>query len=107
MIQNKRIKKINKNSIKLIIIIAATVFGAILHIIPYFYNRSLWIDEAMLANSILTRSFADLVKEPLMNGQSAPVGYLYLQKIITSIFGTAEKCNKRNNSQLPFARAEN
>lgn len=61
--------------------------GVILRIVPYFYNRSLWADEAMLVSSICTRSFEELCATPLDWGQSAPIGYLYIVKILTSIGG--------------------
>ena len=64
--------------------------GIVLHVIPYAYNRSLWIDEAMLASSILTRNFGDLISYPLDWGQSAPVGYLYIVKLLTEIVGHEE-----------------
>lgn len=64
--------------------------GIVLHIFPYFYNRSLWIDEAMLASSICTRSFSELIASPLDWGQSAAVGWLFIVKMITSVFGTSE-----------------
>lgn len=64
--------------------------GVILHIVPYFYNRSLWIDEAMLASSICTRSFASLIASPLDWGQSAPIGWLFIVKTLTALFGTSE-----------------
>lgn len=64
--------------------------GIVLHVIPYIYNRSLWIDEAMLASSILTRNFGELISYPLDWGQSAPVGYLYTVKLLTEIVGHEE-----------------
>ena len=64
--------------------------GIILHIVPYFYNRSMWIDEAMLASSICTRNFWSLAASPLDWGQSSSVGWLFIVKIITLMFGTSE-----------------
>ncbi len=66
------------------------IVGIALHIVPFFYNRSLWLDEAMLANSICTRDIFNLVSKPLDWGQSAPIGYLYIIKIFTLLFGTSE-----------------
>ena len=66
------------------------IFGIILHIVPYFYNRCLWLDEARLASSICTRSLSELVASPLDWGQSAPVGYLFVVKLITMVWGTSE-----------------
>lgn len=64
--------------------------GAILHVVPYFYNRALWIDEAMLASSICTRTFGTLVTSPLDFGQSAAIGWLFIEKAISNIFGNSE-----------------
>jgi hypothetical protein len=63
--------------------------GAALRLIQYFSDRPLWYDEAMLANNILARSFAELAG-PLGDAQIAPVGFLYLVKTATVGFGTSE-----------------
>ena len=63
--------------------------GLVLRLRQYLVNRSLWLDEAMLANNILARDFAGLFRQ-LDNDQGAPVGFLLLQKIITLIFGDSE-----------------
>lgn len=73
-----------------ILLILCIVIGGILHIAPYFYNRSLWVDEAMLASSICTRSFSELVVSPLDFGQSASVGWLFIVKLFTQVFGVSE-----------------
>lgn len=64
--------------------------GVISHIMPYVFQRSLWIDEARLASSIVNRDFLQLAASPLDTGQSAPVGYLYLVKFLCTMFGTGE-----------------
>lgn len=66
------------------------VIGIVAHIIPYFANHDLWIDEAMLASSIVNRDFGNLIAKPLDYGQSAPVGYLYMVKAITAIAGVSD-----------------
>lgn len=53
-------------------------------------DRSLWLDEAMLAYSFSIRSFWTLTSDKFDWVQSAPVLYLYIVKIITLIFGTSE-----------------
>lgn len=68
----------------------AVIIGLLSHVMPYFFHRSLWIDEARLASSIVTRGLGNLAASPLDAGQSAPIGYLYLVKILTMIFGTGE-----------------
>lgn len=73
-------------------LIAAIVLvaGIAAHIIPYFANHDLWIDEAMLASSIVNRNFSNLIATPLNYGQSAPVGYLYMVKAITAVAGVSD-----------------
>jgi hypothetical protein len=56
----------------------------------YFANRSLWLDEAYLAESILTYSFTQLLTQPLLNWQAAPAGFLVLQKCAVTLLGTSE-----------------
>jgi hypothetical protein len=34
--------------------------GVIVRLIAFYYNRSLWLDEAMLASSIVQRGYAGL-----------------------------------------------
>lgn len=63
--------------------------GFVLRLRQRLVNRSLWLDEAMLANNILGRDFAGLFR-PLDNDQGAPVGFLLVQKIITLLFGDSE-----------------
>lgn len=82
--------KLKTKEIVSIFLMLCILVGITLHITPYFYNRSLWINEAMLAGSICTRSFSELAASPLDWGQSSPIGYLYIEKLIITIFGTSE-----------------
>ena len=81
--------KISINKIKIISMVLV-LYSVVLHIVPYFFNRSLWIDEAFLAKSIITRNIFNLVATPLEYGQNAPIGYLYIVKLFNIIFGNAE-----------------
>jgi hypothetical protein len=69
--------------------LALVLAGLILRLRQYLADRSLWLDEAMLTNNILARSFGGLF-QPLDNNQGAPIGFLLLQKSITLILGTSE-----------------
>jgi hypothetical protein len=64
--------------------------GVALRLIRYFANRSLWLDESFLAESLLTYTFKQLGTEPLANWQAAPVGFLWLEKLAIVLFGTSE-----------------
>lgn len=69
---------------------AVIFFGLFSHVMPYLYHRSLWVDEARLASSIVNRTLWTLTASPLDAGQSAPVGYLYVVKLLSLAFGTGE-----------------
>jgi hypothetical protein len=68
------------------IILAA---GLLLRMMHYLSNRSLWLDEAMLALSILDRDPFELLR-PLDYNQGAPVLFLLLVDAATMIFGSTE-----------------
>jgi hypothetical protein len=64
-------------------------FGALLRLTQYLANRSLWLDEAMLALNIVNRSFRELLK-PLDYAQGAPVGFLMLERAAVQALGPGE-----------------
>ena len=63
--------------------------GFVLRLRQYLANRSLWLDEAMLTNNILSRNFGGLFQQ-LDNNQGAPIGFLLVQKSITLLLGDSE-----------------
>src|SRR5512143_3859115 len=63
--------------------------GVMLRLRQYLTDRSLWVDEAMLALNIVNRSFAELFK-PLDYNQGAPIGFLLVEKSLDSIIGRNE-----------------
>lgn len=71
-------------------IVAVTcLVGLFLRAHLYLVNRSLWIDEAMLALNIVNRSLSELF-QPLDYSQGAPVGFLLLQKVIVLLAGGSD-----------------
>ncbi|PPS39808.1 glycosyltransferase family 39 protein [Chroococcidiopsis sp. TS-821] len=64
-------------------------FGILVRLVQYLYNRSLWNDEAALALNIVNRSYAGLL-EPLDYDQAAPVGFLFVERLATQLFGDSE-----------------
>lgn len=60
--------------------------GVILRCRQYAFDRSIWNDEALLAFNIFRRGFLGLT-HPLASYQSAPIGFLWAQKVSTELFG--------------------
>jgi hypothetical protein len=67
----------------------AVSVGVILRVVGYFRNRSLWFDEAALAVNIVERPVAGLFR-PLGFHQGAPLGFLVVEKFLTSVLGPSE-----------------
>lgn len=65
-------------------------FGIALRLAQYLHNRSLWLDEAMLALNFVDRSLPELLTPPLEYNQQAPVGFLVTQKLLVDVFGGSE-----------------
>jgi hypothetical protein len=63
--------------------------GIVLRLVAYGTGRSLWLDEASLASSIITRSYAGLLR-PLDYDQVAPIGFLVVERLAVAAFGPNE-----------------
>lgn len=64
-------------------------FGVLVRTVQYLSNRSLWGDEVNLALNIIERSYGELSRT-LDNNQAAPLGFLWLEKLATQIWGNSE-----------------
>ena len=73
-----------------LITLLALLVGVLLRLLQYAVDRSLWLDEALLSESTLTRGWVDLLLVPLEYGQTAPPGFLLLQKLATTLLGGGE-----------------
>lgn len=69
---------------------ALIVLGAALRIARYVANRSLWLDEAFLASTVVTRANWWEFVPPLDYAQSTPYGFLLAAKLCTVILGETE-----------------
>jgi len=65
------------------------LYGIILRFRQFLFNRSLWFDEAALALNLINRSYTELTK-PLDYNQGAPLGFLFVEKLMISLFGPSE-----------------
>ena len=63
--------------------------GFLVRLVQYLSNRSLWEDEVNLALNIIDRSYLELT-QTLDYNQAAPLGFLWLEKLATQIFGNSE-----------------
>ena len=63
--------------------------GCLVRLVQYLTNRSLWGDEVNLALNIIDRSYLELT-QTLDYNQAAPLGFLWLEKLATQIFGNSE-----------------
>jgi len=71
------------------IAVGLVALGILLRLRQYLTGRSLWLDEAMLASSVVDRGFAGLF-QPLEYGQGSPAGFLLVEKIFHLLFGRSE-----------------
>jgi uncharacterized membrane protein len=65
------------------------VLGIVLRLTQYLIDRSLWYDEALLALNILHRPLREIF-QPLQYHQGAPIGFLVLEKLATTLAGKSE-----------------
>ena len=73
----------------MLLVICLLAIGIILRIWQYAVNRSLWLDEAMLALNLVQRTFVGLL-QPLDYYQAAPMLFLFIQKAIITVLGNSE-----------------
>jgi len=87
----------DRRNVPSLIAAIAIVAGIVLRVVEFARNRPLWLDEAMLSLNIAARSFARLAR-PLDYDQSAPVAYLWLERLAVTIGGG----NELSLRVLPF-----
>ena len=73
------------------ILFLVIIAAAVVHVVAvWLTGRSLWVDEAMLIKSVVTRDFAGICRGNLDYYQSAPVGYLLAVKAVVCALGDGE-----------------
>jgi hypothetical protein len=65
------------------------LIGALVRFRQYFHNKSLWLDEAMLALNIINRNYEQLL-QTLDYQQMAPPAFLWVSKLLGSWQGYTE-----------------
>jgi len=73
--------------IKLLVIL---LLGIGFRLFQYFYNRSLWMDEVYLCSSFTHLGYLDLATQNLDYDQKAPIGFLWIVKLMVDQFGYNE-----------------
>ena len=68
-------------------IMVVFLIAVVLRCIHYFGRSSMWLDELASAFNITERNFYQLATETLGFNQVAPLGFLWLQKLSTLVFG--------------------
>jgi|GEM_PF-400913 len=79
----------NEKKVFHVLLYSIILLGISLAIYQFFYNRSLWNDEAALALNIIDKSFSQLL-QPLDYKQVAPIAYLFVEKFLTLLMGKSE-----------------
>ena len=69
--------------------LCTAAIGVIIVLYQWLNVRPLWLDEEMIALNLRDRSFPELAGR-LWLDQSAPLGWLYLQRFILLVFGASE-----------------
>jgi hypothetical protein len=69
---------------------ALMAVGAAFRIRQFVFNRSLWLDEAVLSQNIVNRGPWELISQPLDYGQQAPFGFLLLLKALVATLGPTD-----------------
>jgi hypothetical protein len=67
--------------------IALIVWAGTVFIVGLCVKNDFWADEAALVQGVFTRSFSGIASAPPDYSQSAPLGYLFILKLFSLIFG--------------------
>lgn len=71
--------------------VAALLLAVLVRLVQWAGGRSLWLDEAMISASIVSRGYGDLVGEPLLYRQAAPPLWLWAEAASVQLLGNGER----------------
>ena len=66
------------------------LLGVVVRVRQYAANRSLWLDESLVALNIIGRGMHRLLTAPLDFNQTAPAGFLFVEKLSAQLFDKGE-----------------
>jgi hypothetical protein len=72
------------------IIWALVLLGGALRVRQWWFDRSIWADEAAVADTVIGKGYLGLM-HPGTSELGAPLGFLWLVKTATEIFGDSER----------------
>jgi hypothetical protein len=69
---------------------AIALAGTALNIYQWYFSKPLWVDEEMVLLNVRDRAISELIG-PLWLNQAAPLGWLALQRVVVTEFGTTDR----------------
>src|SRR5579862_2263507 len=87
---DEELQSVSRATIVRVLLIALLTVAAGLRLWQYLANTSAWLDEIALARNILDRSLWSLLTTPLAYDQTAPKGFLLVEKIAILLFGRSD-----------------
>jgi Dolichyl-phosphate-mannose-protein mannosyltransferase len=69
---------------------SVVLVGVAVRVWHYAANPSFWLDESFLGLNIIDRSMHRLLVYPLDMNQTAPAGFLFIEKLVSDVFGKGE-----------------
>ena len=67
------------------------LLGTEMRVRQWWAARSLWLDEALIARSLVSRDYVGLVAEPLQGDQAGPVLWLWSTRLSLDMLGEGER----------------
>ncbi|MFN2523219.1 MAG: hypothetical protein ABR614_07915, partial [Mycobacteriales bacterium] len=65
--------------------------GALARLRQWAGGRSLWLDEVLIADNLVHRGFGQLLTDPLAHSQTAPLLWLWIERLAVDVFGSSER----------------